>query len=357
MSSDLVTFYSRTRKARKVIVVDLGFLGDTVHLLPALWELKQNYPQAALHVLTSTVGKDVLRLAPWVDQVWGIELYADRRTLRQQWEIIRSVRRETFNIAFNFSSSDRAIFTTALTGAHRRVGCRSSRWHFYNRWLLQEWAPEPDPNLIAFEQRRSVLRACGMSLGAPRFEMRIEDSSASWAAGIVPRFALHISPNSAKATREWPLEQHVSLLKKLWADYPDLHVMVSGSAREREGERLRALEAAVRDPRLRLMPPNLSISQLAALLARCRLHVGPDSGVLHLAVALNVPTVSFFRQQGGYKSFMPAGPNHHVISMPCHCVDHHNAPCERLGYSECFAQIQPARVAAAVGELLARTVK
>jgi ADP-heptose:LPS heptosyltransferase len=84
---------------------------------------------------------------------------------------------------------------------------------------------------------------------------------------------------------------------------------------------------------------------LAAVLQACRLHIGPDSGVLHLAVALNVPTLSFFRQQGHYKSFMPSGPQHRVVSVPCHCIDHENAPCEPLGRSECFAQIEPARVA------------
>ena len=53
MSSDPAHFYSRTRDARKIIVVDLGFPGDTIRLSPALWELKRLYPKAALHVLTS----------------------------------------------------------------------------------------------------------------------------------------------------------------------------------------------------------------------------------------------------------------------------------------------------------------
>src|SRR5215472_9653418 len=101
MPFDLAHFYSRTRNARKIIVVDLGFLGDTVHLVPALWELKRNYAQAALHVLTSTVGQDVLRLTPWVDRVWGLEMYPEKRTLRQQWETILSLRKERFDLAIN----------------------------------------------------------------------------------------------------------------------------------------------------------------------------------------------------------------------------------------------------------------
>jgi ADP-heptose:LPS heptosyltransferase len=323
-----------------------------VHLIPALRELKRNYPQAALHVLTSTVGEDVLRLTPWVDRRWGLELYPEKRSLRQQCETIQSLRRERFDVAFNFSSSDRALLLTAFTAARFRLACRSGRWHFYNRFLVREWAPRPDPHEIVFEQHRGVLAACGLSLSPPQFELEVDEAAAKWAAGVVPPFALHISPNSAKATREWPLEHHVALLRNLWADYPELMVLISSSGKERERKRLRALETSLKDPRLQTLPPNLSISQLAGVLKRCRLHIGPDSGVLHLAVALNVPTISFFRQQGAYQSFMPTGPNHRVISMPCHCIDHRDAPCERTGQAECFAQIEPARVAALVRERL-----
>jgi ADP-heptose:LPS heptosyltransferase len=72
-------------------------------------------------------------------------------------------------------------------------------------------------------------------------------------------------------------------------------------------------------------------------------------------MALDVPTISFFRQQGNYKAFMPVGARHRVISMPCRCVDHHDAPCELTGRAECFEQIQPARVAALVREQLSET--
>ena len=96
MPSNAANFYGQTRAARKIIVVDLGFLGDTVHLVPALWELKSGYPQAKLHVLTSTVGAEVLRLAPCVDRAWALDMYRETRTLRQQWQVLRALRRERF---------------------------------------------------------------------------------------------------------------------------------------------------------------------------------------------------------------------------------------------------------------------
>lgn len=352
MPSELAYFYSRTRAARKIIVVDLGFLGDTVHLVPALWEIKAAYPRAGLHVLTSCVGAEVLRLAPCVDRAWALEMRQDHRTVRQQWQMVRALRREGFDLTFNFSGADRTLFMTRLVGARWRLAYPGGRQHFWNRWLIPDWAPRQDSDRPVFEQRRAMLAACGLSLGPARFDFHIDEASAEWAAKTVPALALHLSLNSAKVTREWPLEHHLAMLQSVWKRYPDLVVLASGSAHPREQERLRRFAELLRDARLRLLPENLPIGRLAAILSRCRLHVGPDSGVLHLAVALNVPTVSFFREQGAYKSFMPVGPRHQVVSVPCGCIDHRDAPCERLGHAECFARIEPERVAGLVVEAL-----
>jgi heptosyltransferase-1 len=355
MPSELVHFYSRTRAARKVIVVDLGFLGDTVHLVPALWELKAAYSGASVHVLTSPVGAQVLQLAPCADRAWAIELQRERRSLSQQWLVVHALRRERLDVAFNFSGADRTLFMTALTGARWRVAYPGGRRHFWNSWLIRHWIPPQDPSGIVFEQRRQMLAACGIPLGKARFDLQVDRSSSDWAASQVPSTAIHISVNAAKATREWPLENHVTMLRAVWAQYPSLAVVVSSGAQERQQQRLHTFAALLNDARLRVLPDSVTISQLAGVLRRCRLHLGPDSGVLHLAVALGVPTVSFFREQGAYKSFMPTGPRHRVISMPCHCVDEHAAPCEKLGQAECFARIEPSRVAQLICEELARS--
>ena len=69
---DLKGYHAVARAARSILVVDLAFLGDTVHLVPALWEIKRNHPDAALHVVSAPVGAEVLRLAPCVDRAWGL---------------------------------------------------------------------------------------------------------------------------------------------------------------------------------------------------------------------------------------------------------------------------------------------
>ena len=352
MPPDPAQFYSTTRAARKIIVVDLGFLGDTVHLIPALWEIKRNYPEARLDVLTTPVGAGVLGLVSCVDRAWAQDLKRENRTLNRQWELVRALRRERFDLAFNFSGADRTIFMTALTGARWRVAHPGGRHHFWNSWLIRYWIPWQNLDQIVFEQRRQMLSACGMPLHSPRFDLRIGEAEQAWAAELVPPYAIHLSLNSAKATREWPVEHHVKMIRLVWAKHPEVIVLASGTSQPRERHRLSELAVQLNDKRLQVLPETLTIAKLAAVLQRSRLHIGPDSGVLHLAVALEVPTVSFFRQQGAYKSFMPRGPQHQVISMPCFCIDHLLAPCQKLGRAKCFAAIEPQRVADLVLEAL-----
>src|SRR5438552_530664 len=147
MSSELANFYLRTRAAGKIIVVDLGFLGDTLHLIPALWEIKRHYPQAGLHVVSSPLGAEALALAPCVDRAWSFPLGPPSPRWWRHWHVVRALRRERFDLAFNLNGADRSIFITALTGAPWRVAHEGGRKHFWNSWLIRDWISRRDPKL------------------------------------------------------------------------------------------------------------------------------------------------------------------------------------------------------------------
>jgi ADP-heptose:LPS heptosyltransferase len=349
---ELKEFYPATRDARKVVVVDLGFLGDTVHLVPSLWEIKDHYPKAELHVVSAPVGADVLRLARCVDRPWAVTLDPAKRTFAEQWHVTRALRRERFDVALNFSGGDRTNIMTAMTGARHRAAHAAGHRHFWNRWLIPNWVPRQDPDAPVFEQRRQFLTALGFSLHPARFDLRVDDSSKAWAEGVVPPGAIHISVNSATPFNEWPVENYTAMLKSLWRVQPDLRIVASSSARERERLRLRQLDTQVADTRLQLLPENLTIPQLAAVLKRCRLHLGPDSGVVHLAAALGVPTVAFFREQSGFKAWLPSGAGHRAITVPCACLEQQTPECHASGRTECFARIEPGRISVLVCEQL-----
>src|SRR5258706_9969500 len=304
MPADTASFYSKTRAARKIIVVDLGFLGDTVHLLPSLKEIKRNYPEAALHVMTTPVGCEVLALAPWVDRAWAVEMSKEKRTLRQQWQVIRAVRGERFDVAFNFTAADRTLFMTTLTGAPWRIAYSGGRPHFWKKWLIRNWMEIPTSTQPAYERRRQMLAGCGLQLAEARFDLEPSPAARTWAAANVPEGAIHFSINATAYLREWAVEHWASLAKQIWRVRPGTPLVATASGKPRELARLKAFKAALEGGQLQTFE-ELSIPQLTALLERCALHVGPDSGVLHVAMACGVPTVSLFPESSGMWSWLP----------------------------------------------------
>jgi ADP-heptose:LPS heptosyltransferase len=226
------------------------------------------------------------------------------------------------------------------------VAHEGGRKHFWNRWLIRDWVSQRDSKQPAYEQKRQVLKACGLTPEPARWDLSIPAEAAARAGSFVSPGAIHFSINASTPLKEWPLEHWVTLAKRLLDADNGLRIVASGSSDSREQERLSLLKAGVANERLIVLPVNLAIAELAAVLQRCRLHVGGDSGVLHLAVAAGTPTVSLFRQYHDVSAWMPVGDKQRVLSAPCKCIGHTVPACALK--SECLATITPEAVAALV---------
>lgn len=336
-------FLERSRGAKKIIVVDFGFLGDSIHLIPALWEIKRHYPGAEVHTLSAVVGAEVLKLAPCVDHTWAFPLTPQSPPWWRNLGIIRDLRREQFDVAFNFSGADRTIFVTALLGARHTLAHEAGRKHFWNHWLGAEWVERRSRQLPVFEQRRQVLAAGGFSLEPPRFDLAIPNEARQWAESNIAGRPIHFSISASSPVKEWPLENWAELANELLKTNSSLTLVATAGTNPREQTRLKEMTRIVDNKRLQCLE-GLSIARLAAVLQRCRLHVGADSGALHLAFALGVPTLTVFRRYEGLAEWMPAGEKHRHLVTECACIDQGRDDCLRAGRSACLASIAPASV-------------
>jgi len=350
MQSDAKDFYRRTQSARKIIVVDLGFLGDSIHLLPSLWEIRRHYPNAELHTLSATIGAEALKLAPCVDRTWALARRAS--SWWHELALIRNLRREHFDLAFNFSGADRTIFMTALLGTRWTLGFEVGRKHFWNHWLSVDWVQRQSREMLISEQRRQFLAAGGFTLQPPRFDLAVPEEAMQWAASAVTGHPFHISISASAPFKEWPLENWIALGKMLTQKTPAVQLVATASSNPREQDRLRQLAKALDGAPLQCFE-GLSIARLAALLQRCRLQIGADSGVLHLALAMGLPTVAVFRQYDGLTEWMPQGKQHRALIAPCQCADFIKEACLSSGVSPCLSTITPAEVFAQICQVVA----
>src|SRR5271169_2685250 len=157
------------------MVLDLGFLGDTVHLLPALWMIRQAYPQAELHAAVSEHIKSFLACAPWVNRVWGYMRYPRHATLRENWQMICDLRREEFDVVINLNGSDRSSWLTLLSGARERLGRIPDDGGplFWRRMFTAHIECPRTPEPVYLQKCRCLAKA-GFPFTQPEFHVEID---------------------------------------------------------------------------------------------------------------------------------------------------------------------------------------
>ena len=104
---------------KKVLVVDLGFLGDTVHSVPALRALSAQ--GARVDVMTTPVGAEVLSMVPELGRIWVTPLRKPSPPWWQGLAQLCEIRSQKYDAALSWIGSDRNLFGVGWSGAPERI--------------------------------------------------------------------------------------------------------------------------------------------------------------------------------------------------------------------------------------------
>lgn len=335
---------------KKVLVVDLGFLGDTVHSVPAIRALAVSGMQ--VDVMTTPVGAEVLGMVPEIRRVWVTPLRKPSPPWWQGLAQIFALRSEKYDAALSFSGADRNLFGVAFSGAKERVAVASRRRWWQSALPLTRRLVSPQRNQPLFRQRLAVLQQLGWSGSSPGWAWEFSPQAEKEAAATIPPRTVYLATSAfGSPHKEWPLESWAETARLVWQARPETKFLLgyAPGARERErAQRLASLAGNLRQ--LYPLDSSPTLAGLASILNHVELFAGLDSGVLHLAVALGKPTVSVFRDYSGKAEWAPGGAGHRVISRPCQC---HQTQTDSCGTTpRCLAGVSPQDVAAAILELL-----
>jgi len=309
------SFWDRTRAAKTVMVLDLGFLGDTVHLLPALWMTHRAYPQAVLHCAVAEHVRSLMQCVPWVDKVWGYARFPKHATFRQNLQMVARLRKEKFDALINLNGSDRSSWLTFLSGARERLGRLPADggppfWRrMYTAFVEHPFTSEP-----IYVQRCRCLEKSGFPSSPPEFNVKIDPVHLR-AAGIAEGHDayFHLSPFTTDDRKELPPEQLVELVNALEKRWPQKKLVISCAPNAREQEKMAWLLGKLsRQPWL-VCAGTLNLVQLAAVIQASEAHLCGDTGTLHLGLMTSTPTVSWFRPNPGCTPWIPIGPHYRTL--------------------------------------------
>jgi ADP-heptose:LPS heptosyltransferase len=309
-------FYEESRSARRVMLLDLGFLGDSIHLLPALWVLREAYPEAELHVMVSEHVTKIMEVAPWINRVWGYPRFPRGPKWYQDFGRIRRLRAAKFDVVINLNGSDRSSILTGLSGARWRLGRRPEDGGpaFWSA-MFTHIVEHPYKTELVSTQRWNCLKKAGFPGDRPEVHIEIPaggEASALQKAGGEGDW-IHVSPFTTEDYKELPAEQLATLLNEIHRRFPGRKIVLTCAANEREKSKMSALLAALDFQPWRVFPGNLDLLEFAALVKANCLHIGGDSGGLHVAWMTGVPSVTWFRRYDGLADWRPVGNRHRDV--------------------------------------------
>lgn len=316
------TFHQRTRTAKKIMVLDLGFLGDTVHLLPALWLARQSYPEAELHVVVASHVTSFMKCVPWVDRVWGYMRYPRHATLRENVAFIRDMRREKFDAVINLNGSDRSSWLTFFSGAPHRLGrIPGDGGPFFWKRLFTAHVQYPFGTELLYIQRCRCLERAGFPALPPEFHVEIptENLRPAQISEADKGTYFHMSPFTTADYKELAPAQLVELIASLEKSFPEKKLVLSCGPTDRERSKMENLLLLLHRKPWKAFPGNLDLIQIAAVIKHSALHLCGDTGTLHLAVMTQTPVVAWYWPNPGIHEWVP-------VSKTCRAITGSNLP-------------------------------
>jgi heptosyltransferase-3 len=334
----------------RVLVIRLRSIGDTVLSTPSLIALRRFLPDAQIDVLLEGWVAPLLEDFDAVDNVVAMGKGTSER-LRTAWQI----RRKNYDVVFNLHGGTTATLLARASGARHRVGFADYQYSFlYNHVLSSAsdfWNAEKTHSA---EQQLALLGSVGVPVGdRPRTRLAVSDKARE---SIEKKYSLQrpyalIHPTSLFATKQWSVENFARVVEYL-ADRNIASIAVCSPA---EGAILKGLSAATRSPVA--TADDLSLLQIIALAADASVFVGNDSGIAHIAAAVNTPTVVVFgsSNRNHWRPWTDAA--NEIVFNPFECQPCPGYECKVYGTPKCIISVSPGQVIGAIGRVLAQNKK
>ena len=341
-------------EVRRVLVVRLRSIGDTVLTTPSLFALRRFLPDTQIDILLEDWVAPVLDGSDLVDRV--ITLPRDSTAARAR--LARDLRSTRYDVVYNLHGGTTATFLTRATGATHRVGFENYQ---YAR-LHNHVAPSPltiwqRPKLHSVEQQLALIGWTGVPVtDRPPTRLAVTESASISvgkkleAAGFDSGESIAmIHPTAAFETKQWAVENFARVTEELC--HRGLAPVIVVAAHEQKIAQMLSEKSSGRC----LTLADLSLPEVTALAARARLFVGNDSGIAHIAAATGSPSVVIFGSSNrNHWRPWTMQPNE-IVFEELSCQPCHGYFCAEFEKPECILRVPVQRVVAAIDRVLNQT--
>ena len=347
MSINHFNILLRLDNINRILVIKLRAIGDVLLSTPVVQNLHDHFPLAQIDFLSDKFAAEVVIGNPCVSNVLTFDRKSD-----SSLGIIRQVRKKKYDLIIDLFSNPRSAIITGLSGARFRAGF-PFRWRKYMYNII---IPPRAGNIHNIDFNLDALRKLDIPVHhfQPYFPLdeKAKLFAAEWFHGenLDGKLVVGLNPSGGWYTKRWGLEHYARLGDLVSQRYDASIILLWGPGEEEDA---RFIQQRMKLP-ARVIPKT-SLSQLGAIIHRCAFIVSNDSGPMHIAASLGIPTLGIFGptnplQQGPY------GDNHRwVRNEGLDCLECSLTACP-IG-NICMTQLAVERVMDAFDLLVANSEK
>lgn len=288
-----------------ILLVKTSSLGDVIHNLPVVTDIKRRFPGVEIHWVVEEAFADIPRLHPGVKRVIPVAIRRWRKRLFnwKTWDEISVFRHNLTNTAYDLVIDTQGLLKSALVTRYA-IGHRTGFDSKTAREPIASWFYDQKFNIPtdqpAVERNRQLAGAAldynpGKQL---KYGLEVEPLITDW----LPSSPYVVMLTATSRDDKLWSEDYWILICRLFeqAGIPCIFPWGSPTEQARAQRIAGYLTNAV-------IPPSMTIAELAGLLKGSLCVIGVDTGLTHLAVAVNVPTVAIFCASDPSKTGVYAG--------------------------------------------------
>ena len=335
---------------KNLLVVRLGAMGDIVHVMPAVINLRMAFPSARISWLVEDKHKDLVECLPGIDEVivfprrhWQSALkYPQKyfKIISEARMFLKKLRDKKYDVALDFHGNFKSGLLTYLSNASTRIGfskgyCKECNFVFTNLRITPQ-----QKKMNRVDKYLTLLRGLGIEAHYQRPVFSIPDTDRLYIEDFIHQKHLNqksiaiIHPGTSLfgKYKRWPPKNYAGLADRLIQELGYSVVFTWGSQEYKIAEEIVSFMR-----HQAVIACKTSIKQLITLLQHAHLFIGSDTGPTHIASCIGIPTVAIFGPKDPV-IYAPYNSNAVVVRKDIPC-----SPCEMrtCNHVTCIQSVTP----------------
>lgn len=340
-----------TGAPKKILIIRLSSIGDILLSTPLIRQVRRTFPNAQIDFIVKAIYKDLLKYNPHINELYSIQLGEESKDLS---ELKGKLRDRSYNVVIDLHNNLRSNYLKRGINAGsifsiKKEKLKQSLFVWFKINLYGQETPIPLRYLAVASDFGVADDGKGLELywdkdASDSAEKKVISSGLDW---IKPFICL--APGAGFFTKRWPEEKFGNLVDLIQRGEKIKIVVLGGERDKKIGSFLKKQKSIID------LSGQLSLLETAHIISKGKMIVSNDSGLMHMATAVQTPVLAIFGSTVKELGFFPYRSESVVIEnsqlscRPCSHIGRKKCP---RGHFKCMEEITPEQVYAGLKSIL-----